>query len=118
MVNDIKDVLEGKLQTFQQITAILINSLNSEDFDSLEEFLGNRQNIIEDISRLKYSENDFREASTKLKLQELENTLNKLMNEKKQAIKAEMEKVKTVKKASNNYQKNLQADSMFFNKKI
>jgi hypothetical protein len=112
------DLLVEKLIEFQQITVGIINMLKQENYDELEAMFNNRQRAIEEIKGISYSQEQFKNISAQLRLVELENVLTKLLDEKKQIARAEMDKVTSAKKANNNYKKNFQQDSLFFNKKI
>ena len=112
------NMLEETLVSFKKLSTELLDCLNKEDNDNLEELLDKRGKLIETISTQNFNQNDFITISSKLELVELENQINKLLSEKKHKARIEIEKVNTVKKANNNYQRNFQPDSLFFNRKI
>lgn len=110
--------LRESLMNFQRLTAALINILKLEDYDAIDEVLNEREEIINTVRTLNYNSKDFKRISSELRLSELETVLNKLLNEKRQFVRDQMNKLKTSKMANNNYQRSFKPDSMFFSKKI
>lgn len=110
--------LRENLIDFQRLTAALINALNKEDYNALDMIFNEREEIINSIKRLDYVSEDFKKISSELRLSELEDSLNKLLNEKRQSVREQMNRLKASKMANNNYQKSFKSDSMFFSKKI
>lgn len=110
--------LRESLIKFQSLTAALINTLKKEDYDSLDEIFNEREEIITAVKKLQYTSEDFRDISLELRLSELEEALNKLLAEKRQMVREQMNNLRNSKKANNNYQRNFQPDSLFFSKKI
>lgn len=117
MERETNDLRENLIK-FQRLTASLINTLKQEDYDGLGDILSKREGTINIIKSLNYNAEVFKNISSELKLSELENTLNKLMIEKRRIVREQMDNLRTAKKANNNYQRRVQPDSMFFNKKI
>jgi hypothetical protein len=116
--NAMNKLLKEKLLSFQHLTVSIIKALEEENYDTLESILNGRQNIINEIEGLTYTQEQFFMISSEFKLTDLENMLNKLLNEKKQNVRAQIDKIKVIKNANNNYQKGFKPDSLFFNKKI
>lgn len=112
------DRLREGLIDFQRLTENLINSLRAEDYDALEDIFNKREKIIKTINSLNYNNEDFKTIASELRLLELDNELNKLLSEKRQSVREQIDKLKTVKKANSNYQRNFQLDSIFLSKKI
>lgn len=112
------NLIEERLISFKKFSMELLTCLNKEEYDNLEKILDIRAELIEAFGMHNYSQNDFKIISEKLGLIELEDEINKLLGEKKHKARIEIEKVNTVKKANNNYQKNFHQDSLFFSKKI
>jgi hypothetical protein len=106
------------MHSFKEVTLKLIEVLKRESYDTLEILLNDRESIIENLKQENYDIDEFKRICIELKLVEIENVLVRLMNTRKQQAKSEMDKIKTVQKANNNYQKSYNADSLFFNKKI
>ncbi|SKA72706.1 hypothetical protein SAMN05428976_10134 [Clostridium sp. USBA 49] len=112
------DNLRENLLNFKKITESLINEIKEENYNSLEDIFNKREIVINTIKKIDYNLEDFKNISSELKLLEMERELNILINEKRQFIVEEINKLKTYKRANNNYQKNFKPDSIFFSKKI
>lgn len=106
------------MQSFNEISIKLIESLENQDYDSLEVQLNNRERIIEEINRLSFDPVEFKFISDEFRILETENKLNKLFVENRQKLRAEIDKLNSSKRANNNYQRSYNSDSLFFNKKI
>lgn len=112
------DVLKGRLIVFREITKNMLSELEKEEYDKLEIFLKERENIIDILKSSSFSQDDFKNICKELQLIDLEQKLTNMMNEKRHRVRTEMEKTNSVRKANNNYQKSFKPDSLFFNKKI
>ncbi len=112
------NLLKEKLISYQQVTIKLIDMIKQENYDFIGNLLDDRQVISSELEKINYFQQDFITFSSELNLLDLENILNELINDKKQSVRAKIDKVNAVKSANNNYQKSFRPDSLFFNKKI
>lgn len=111
---DLKDILIE----FKNETVALINSLNAEDFDSLESLLNNRQALIDKLDKINYDKSIFIKLCEENDIIKLNNEMNDLMTEKINNVKSEIKKIALQKNINNNYNTNMSVDSIYFNKKI
>jgi hypothetical protein len=113
-----KNFLEEELIKFKSISVQIIDYLRNEEYDGIDKLLNDRSEVIEHIQTLTYRQTDFNDVAANLGLLDTERELTVLLSQKKQEVRELMNKVNTVKKANNNYQRNFHSDSLFFNKKI
>jgi hypothetical protein len=106
------------LTKYREITLELISVLGSEDYDSLDSLLDNRQNLIDEISKTDYEKEAMNKIYEELQIELLQDKLNVAMNEKKEQVKANIETLSTNKIAKNGYTAGFKAESFFINKKI
>ncbi|HIG0354961.1 TPA: flagellar protein FliT [Clostridium sporogenes] len=95
--------LRNKLIKFREITLNIIDSLEKEDYDTPEELLGQRDNIIKEINDLNYKKEEFKKIDKELELLLIEKKLQNLMIEKKAMIKLKLKKASENKEANKNY---------------
>jgi len=113
-MQEIKDCLKQ----YKEITLKLINLLEIEDYDSLESVLDNRQNLIDEMSQMSYTKETMNKIYEELQIQQLQDKLNIVMNEKREEIKANIENLSASKTARKGYTNGFKVDSLFLNKKI
>ncbi len=77
------DELRSKLIKFREITLNIIDSLEKEDYDSPENLLEERENIIKEISDLNCKKEEFKKIDEELELLLIEKKLQNLMIQKK-----------------------------------
>jgi len=110
--------LEDYLTSYKNITMSLIDSLDKEEFDETINLLELRQEIIENISKLDFKPNIFKQTASDLNLAALEDRAKKLLEQKHSSIKGNLERTRQNRRANSNYFKNNPSESIFFNKKI
>lgn len=113
-----KNFLEDCLIKFNSISVQLVDCLKNEEFERLEKLLDDRRQVIEHIQAISYKQEEFSEIALSLGILDTEREVTSLLSLKKHEVREQMNKVSTVKKANNNYQRNFHTDSLFFNKKI
>lgn len=110
--------LKEFLDNYKNVTIDLINNLYCDNLSNIDEFMKMRQSILECIGNLNCSKEDFNLITNEIQLPAIEERLKEVMTEKKGKLRAEIEKISTVKNANNSYNKNLYGKSMVFSKKI
>lgn len=109
--------LKKELKVYNSDTLKLIESLEKEDYDSLDGLLDKRQQTIDKISELNYTKEEFREIAEELQMPMYEKNLLDLMIKKREETKNELKKIASSKNASNVYNKKILSYSIF-NKRI
>lgn len=110
--------LKRQLEVYNSDTLKLIESLEKEDYDSLEYLLNKRQQTINNISKLDYTKQEFSQIAEELNILENQKRLSDLMTRKRDEVKEELNKISNAKNANNMYNKRLYNNSMVFNKTI
>lgn len=106
-----------ELEEYKKYTIELITCLEKEDYDSLEGFLNKRQQILDEISNLDYTKEEVSKAVKDLGILVHSKKLIRLMAEKKNKVKQEMNKMTQSKNANNMYNK-MEQGARIFSKKI
>ena len=81
------DDLKHALSDYRDFTIKTCTSLESDDFDSLDDLINKREEIIYHIGTLKYDLQEFKAICEELKLEELNRKLNCLALEKRQELR-------------------------------
>jgi hypothetical protein len=110
--------LVDKLNQYKNVTIDLISCVESEDYDSIDRLIENREVLIKDINNLTYQKEDFERICNDLLLLSCQDKLNKLMESKMNSIKQKQKKLTLSINVNNNYTKSGYVDSLFFSKKI
>jgi len=110
--------LEAALENYKNSTINLIDSLRNDNYDSLEGIIAERQKLINTMSSMNYSKEEFKELCDKLEIVLLQHKLDNLMQDKRSNLRKEMDSLSVAKNANRNYTRGFNVDSMFFNKKI
>lgn len=110
--------LDSMLIEYKNKTLEIIENVKTEKFDLIEKNFYERQQIIQKINSINYSKEEFLLISEELDLLKVEEKINKIMNEKRDKLKAEIESFLKVKNANSSYKKSSYVDSIFLNKKI
>ena len=112
------EVLKEYLKEFKEITLKLIEALNQEDYDRLDQLINKRQAITENINKISYSKEDFKNILKELRILECDKKFGALMKMKKEEYKKEMQKYVLKRNASTVYNKDVYGGSTVFSKKI
>lgn len=110
--------LKEGLIKFKVLTEKLMENLKEEQFNNIESFFNERQEIINYISKGNYSKEEFIALNKELNIMELDNALGKLINEKQTEVKEELIKIKTQRNANKQYNKGFYNNSNVLSKKI
>ena len=110
--------LKKQLETYNVDTLRLIESLEKEDYDALEGILNKRQQTIDSISKLDYTEQEFSEIAEELQILVSQKKLSELMLKKRESVREEINKISNAKNARNMYNKGIYSSSRMFNKII
>lgn len=110
--------LKKQLETYNADTLKLIESLEKEDFDALEGLLNKRQQTIDRISKLDYTEQEFSETAEELQILVYQKKLSEIMLKRRESVRKEINKISNAKNASNMYNKGIYSNSRIFNKTI
>lgn len=110
--------LKQMLVQFKQITVELINVLKQDEIYKLDGLINSRQMVIEDMEKIQYTTESFTKICNELNILNLQQELSKLMIEKKDSTKSELDKIQVTKNANNNYNKSFYANSGTFDKQI
>lgn len=111
-------ILRQYLIRFKDLTINLINCLEKEEYEDLEVLFNDRQTVIDDISKLSYSKENFKAITNELQIMPLQQKLTMLMNQRRGEVKQELDKMSASKTASKSYNTKHNVDALFFNKKI
>ncbi|EJP6470965.1 flagellar protein FliT [Clostridium sporogenes] len=112
------DELRSKLIKFREITLNIIDYLEKEDYDSPENLLEERENIIKEINNLNYKKEEFKKVGAELELLLIEKKLQSLMIEKKTKVKLKLKKASENKEANKNYSTKQFSKESILNTKI
>lgn len=110
--------LKYYLMEFRDKTIELIGILENEDYSKLEEVLNLREKIILEINLIHYNTEVFKMVCNNLKMIQLQQTLQLLMNKKKCKIQEELNRIADKTNANKNYNKAFSADSLYLSKKV
>lgn len=110
--------LYGELKQFKACTEEIINILENEEYDKLEDILNKRNIIIKNINNMNYSKEDFIKIASELDLLRLENKAYSILIEKRDVLKAKIQKFFLNKKANRMYNHNMYKSAKIFSKKI
>lgn len=110
--------LREKLNEYKNITIKLIDEIEREEYDNLDKLLSKRQDLINDIEKLKYTKEDFLKLCKEFDILVLQQKLIKLTNEKKANLRHNIDNLSASQTANKSYGKRYAVDSVFFNKKI
>ena len=94
------------------------NTIDKEDYDGIEMLLNKRQEVIDLLMTLDYSDEDFARFCDEYSILKLQEEVKSAMMSKKNKVKEEIEKLSASKNVSQNYSKKAAAEPVFFNKQI
>lgn len=106
------------LNQFNDQTVKLINMVEDEDYDNLDKALSLREETINIINSMKYDGEVFRSLCIDLKVVQLQQKLQNLMNHKKLKIQNEINTINDKNIANKKYNKSFNVDSLYLSKKI
>lgn len=109
--------LEYELSEYLQITKKIIDSVNREEYESLNGLIDDRQKIIDKLKSVEFERQKFVGIAEALSLKKYEDEMLSLINNKQMDLKHKMENVKNQKKMNDSYNK-LYSNPLIFSKKI
>lgn len=109
--------LKDKLIQYKEITEQIIASVNEEQEEEFVKLLIQKQALINLIDASNYESNEFKKVSNELKLLEQDQTLIRLIEEKKKSIQQEIKESKDKSNALTAYNRNFNGYNLI-NKKI
>jgi hypothetical protein len=112
------DGLQKVLLSYKETTLKLIDCLKNTDYDGLDALFNKRGELIEEVKKLDYTQQEFIDACSSLNIMKLESDLNGMMKEKLQDTRNEIKKAASGRSINNAYNKSYSVEPIFFNKKI
>lgn len=112
-----EDIIEKILIQYRDCTINVIELLKKDDFDSAQNEVKDRRNILDKIVSMEDKKEEAKMLYEKLKVKESECEAAKLMKYKASKIKAKLKKISKNKAASSAYG-NLGSSAKIFSKKI
>ncbi len=107
--------LKLSLESYRNITIELIKNVKKgEDLNTL---LQKREDIIESIKNIDFTNEEFKEFAKSFKIMELDEELKKSITNEKEKVKEKLKILKITREARMKYE-NTQFKPTFFNKKI
>lgn len=106
------------LLVYKDITIKMIICLEKDAFDDLDELFDKRQSVIEEIKSISYTQEEFKALEDTIKINEFQDKMNILMNEKMNSLRGELKKAQVTRSVNRNYTSGGYVDSIYFNKKI
>lgn len=110
--------LEIYLERFRECSLNIIDIVEREAYEELEGKIEERQEIIDSINGLSYSNEDSSQIFQDIELITLSEKINTIINSKKAILKAQIEENAAKKNASNNYNKSFNNNFHVFSKKV
>lgn len=110
--------LQEEIKKFRDITIEMKKTIEKEDYDGIEILLNKRQEIIDLIMTLDYSNEDFAKFCDEYSILKLQEEVKNTMMLKRNKVRGEIEKLAASKNVSQNYNKKSAAEPVFFNKQI
>jgi hypothetical protein len=110
--------LKDIMYKFKELTLMLINSVENEEYDNLDFLINERQKLIDKMELLDYTKEEFKDTCIELQILPLQQKLTTLINNSKSKIRSELDNMATSKTANRNYNKGFRVDAVFFNKQI
>lgn len=110
--------LKEKLIKFNDITKKIIECLQNEEIHKINDYLIQRQNLINDINNIDYEKEDFRDLCNELNCIQFDCELKNYAVKKRYELKNKLTKIKVNDSANKTYNKNLLKHKNFFSTKI
>ncbi|KYH34805.1 hypothetical protein CLTEP_12700 [Clostridium tepidiprofundi DSM 19306] len=96
-------MLKVMLQQYKELTLKCIDAVNEKEFDNLLCYLDKRQELIENISDMSYSNKEFKYICIHLDILELDKKLKEMVVREKLEIKSRINGLTRSKKAYSSY---------------
>jgi len=109
---------EFVFEHYKDTSIKILESLLNEDYDSLSQFLNDRELLIEKMKKLNLDSTDFKNQAVKYSIIENESKIKLLMAQKMDDIKLKLHKLELGEKANKFYNKNFYDNNKVFSKKV
>lgn len=94
-----------KLYEYNEITSELIEAAEKENYDEVEKLLVDRQNVIESIKLLTFTQDEFKDRVIELMIIENQKKLDAVIKEKRSILKVNINNISVRRTANKNYNK-------------
>jgi hypothetical protein len=112
------DDLYNKLLEYTALTHRLVTAATEEDYERINFFLLDRQKLIEEISQLIFTQEEFKTVVNDLKIIETQKKLDIVMEEKRNMLKTAVINSNVNRNANKNYNKHHYASISLINKQV
>jgi hypothetical protein len=109
--------LEESFVKYQNITLTIMEVIKVEEYEKLDEFLKQRQLLLDSINKLNCSKEELKKFYEKYNINNLDKALEKEMKDKKEELLVKIKENQKRKTAMNGYN-NLQAKAVYLSKKF
>lgn len=109
--------LEQNIVEYKNITLAIMELVKVEEYEKLEGLFKERQFILDNISKLDYLKEEFKEFILKFRINELEEALENEMKNKKEDLLIKIKQNQKRRTAMNGYN-NLQAKAVFLSREF
>ncbi|OCA96805.1 flagellar protein FliT [Clostridium beijerinckii] len=109
--------LEECFNRYNDITLTIIETVESDDYERLDELFEQRQSILDNIKNSNCSKEEMKRIYLKYNIDELEKKIEEEMKKRKEEALDKLKKSQERKVAMNGYN-NLQARAVFFSKEF
>jgi hypothetical protein len=116
-MSELKSLLLEYKNINDKLINILSQPLKDSNYENIQPLLNEKEQIINSINILKYTNEEFSTISKELNIPSSEELLNKLFIEKKELIKEKLIALKQSKAANNEYHSNFYRNIYFINDK-
>ncbi|ACA56133.1 flagellar protein FliT [Clostridium botulinum] len=110
--------LKEQLINYRELTLEMIQILEKEDYDAPKELLNERQNIINNINRLSYTKEEFKNINDELDLMLVEKKLQVIMLKRRAELKQKLNNASDSKEAAKSYNMKQFSSQYILNKTI
>lgn len=109
--------IEKLFKEYKDITLSIIKVVEKEDYEKLEEKFYTRQEILDNIEKLNYSVEDLKKLYCKYIIENLEISLKKEIEIRKEQILVKLKESQNRRKVLNGYN-NLQTKAVYLSKEL
>ncbi|APH18042.1 hypothetical protein N496_12950 [Clostridium botulinum A2B3 87] len=110
--------LKEQLINYRELTLEIIQTLEKGDYDAPKELLNERQNIINNINKLSYTKEEFKNIDYELDLMLVEKKLQTIMLKRKAELKQKLNNASDTKEAAKSYNMKQFSSQYILNKTI
>ncbi len=110
--------LKNCLQAFKDCSLSIMEIVESEDYDELEIKIAERQQLLDEISKISYTKEEIRQIVERLEIIAVSERINSLINDKKAIFRNKIDEAAFKRNANENYNKSFYNNFHAFDKKI